>query len=209
VETARASLHPVRTVLAEDKAMVLGALAALLEADGDLLVVAQARTGKEALEAVVRERPEVLVTDVEMPKMSGLDVVAELKRLRLPTKTIIVTAFGYPGYLRRALEAGVAAYLLKDKPAKELANVIRKVNNGMRVIDPELAREAWSEPDPLTKCERQALRLASEGLITSAIAKELVISEGTVRNRLSEVIQKLGAHNRAQAARIARIKGWL
>lgn len=206
---ARKIEKPIRVVLAEDQGMVLGALAALLEIENDIVVAAQARNGKEALGAVAEHRPDVLITDIEMPEMSGLEVAAELKRRRSTTRTIILTTFARAGYLRRALDAGAAGYLLKDKPAKELADAVRRVHTGLRVIDPELVAEAWGEPDPLTDRERQVVRLAGEGVAGSEIAEKLGLSEGTVRNYLSEAMSKLGANNRVEAARIARAKGWL
>jgi two-component system response regulator DesR len=198
----------IRVVIAEDQTMMLGALAALLELEADISVVAQARNGKEALEAVLVNRPDVFITDIEMPEMTGLDVASELKKHSV-TRVIIVTTFARAGYLRRALEAGASGYLLKDSPARELANAVRRVHQGLRVVDPELAVEAWSEPDPLTERERQVLRLAGDGVTSSDIASRLELSEGTVRNYLSEAISKLGAANRVDAARIARAKGWL
>lgn len=200
---------PVRVVLAEDQAMVLGALKALLEMTGDIAVEACAQTGKEALAAVLAHRPDVFITDIEMPDMSGLDVAVELKQLHLPVRVIIVTTFARSGYLRRALDAGALGYLLKDKPADQLAAAVHRVHAGLRVIDPELAAEAWGEADPLTDRERQALKLASEGLTSSDIAHRLKLSEGTVRNYVSEAISKLGVTNRVEAARLARNKGWL
>ena len=199
----------IRVVLAEDQGMVLGALAALLEIEGDIKVTAKARNGKEALEAVLTHKPDVFITDIEMPLMSGLDVAAELKRRRTGTRVVIVTTFARAGYLRRALEAGANGYLLKDMPAEELAEAVRRVHQGLRVIHPELAIEAWGEMDPLTDRERQVLRLAGEGMSSGDIAAQLSLSEGTVRNYLSEAISKMGAGNRVEAARIARTKGWL
>lgn len=199
----------IRVVLAEDQGMVLGALAALLEISGDIRVVAQARNGQEALEAVRAQKPEVLITDIEMPLMTGLELAAELQKQKLPTRVIILTTFARSGYLRRALDAGASGYLLKDMPAEQLAEAVRRVHRGLRVIDPELATEAWTEPDPLSDRERQVLRLAAEGLTGADIAAQLDLSEGTVRNYLSEAISKLGAANRVEAARIARAKGWL
>jgi len=199
----------IRVVIAEDQGMVLGALAALLEIEGDISVAGRARDGREALDAVLRNKPDVFITDIEMPHMSGLEVAAELKRRRAGTRVIIVTTFARAGYLRRALDAGASGYLLKDRPAEELAEAVRRVHRGLRVIDPELATEAWSEPDPLTDRERQVLRLAGDGMASGDIAAELHLSEGTVRNYLSEAISKLGASNRVEAARIARTKGWL
>jgi two-component system response regulator DesR len=185
----------IRVIVAEDQSMVLGALAALLEIDKDIDVVAQARDGREALDLVIAEQPDVLVTDIEMPHMSGLEVV--------------LTTFARAGYLRRALDAGATGYLLKDSPSDELANAIRRVHAGGRAVDPVLAQEAWTEKDPLSDRERQVLRLASEGLPGTAIAVATNLSEGTVRNYLSDAIAKLGAANRVEAARIARTKGWL
>lgn len=199
----------IRVVIAEDQGMVLGALAALLEIEGDISVVGQLRNGKDALAAVLAEKPDVFITDIEMPEMTGLDVAAELKRRRAGTRVIILTTFARAGYLRRALDAGASGYLLKDMRAEELANAVRRVRQGLRVIDPELAAEAWVEPDPLTDRERQVLRLAGDGMTSTDIAAELSLSEGTVRNYLSEAISKLGAGNRVEAARIARTKGWL
>jgi len=199
----------IRTVLAEDQAMVLGALAALLELQGDIEVTAQAPDGRAALEAVLELRPDVLVTDIEMPRMTGLELAAAVRERGLATRVVILTTFARSGYLRRALDAGASGYLLKDAPASELADAIRRVHAGGRAIDPELAAEAWSEPDPLTDRERQVLRLAGQGRSGADIAHALGLSEGTVRNYLSEAISKLGAANRVEAARIARERGWL
>ena len=199
----------IRVVIAEDQGMVLGALAALLEMESDVSVIARARNGKEALQAVLAQKPDVFITDIEMPGMTGLDVASELKRRRAGTRVMILTTFARAGYLRRALDAGASAYLLKDMRAEELAEAVRRVHRGLRVIDPELAAEAWVEADPLTDRERQVLRLAGEGSTSGDIAAQLNLSEGTVRNYLSEAISKLGAANRVEAARIARAKGWL
>ena len=199
----------IRVIIAEDQGMVLGALAALLEIEGDISVVAQCRDGSEALKAILTQKPDILITDIEMPKMTGLDVAAELKRRRASTRVIILTTFARAGYLRRALEAGASGYMLKDMKAEELAEAVRRVHQGLRVIDPELATEAWAEPDPLTDRERQVLRLAGDGMASGDIAAELNLSEGTIRNYLSEAISKLGANNRVEAARIARTRGWL
>jgi two-component system response regulator DesR len=199
----------IRVVIAEDQAMVLGALAALLEIERDIEVVGRAHDGEEAA-AICRElKPDVLLTDIEMPRLTGLELAAIVRREQLPTRVIILTTFARGGYLRRALEVGASGYLLKDTPAEQLANAVRRVNAGGRVIDPQLAAEAWSEPDPLTDRERQVLRMAGEGSSSADIAAELHLSEGTVRNYLSEAINKLGAANRVEAARIAREKGWL
>jgi two-component system response regulator DesR len=199
----------IRVVVAEDQAMVLGALAALLDIESDLEVVGRARDGREALEVVETQSPDVLLTDIEMPEMTGLEVAAEIARRRLPTRVIILTTFARAGYLRRALDAGASGYLLKDSPAEDLANAVRRVHAGGRAVDPQLAREAWTERDPLSDRERQVLRLAGEGATSAAIAGRLRLSEGTVRNYLSDAIAKLGAANRIEAARAAREKGWL
>jgi len=199
----------IRVLIAEDQSMVLGALAALLGLEEDVEVVARARDGREALERARELRPDVVLTDIEMPRMTGLELAAALRQADSPAKVVILTTFARAGYLRRALEAGAAGYLLKDAPAEELAEAVRRVHAGLRAVDPELAAAAWSEPDPLTDRERQVLRLADEGLPNAKIADELHLSEGTVRNYLSEAIGKLGAANRVEAARTARQKGWL
>jgi two-component system response regulator DesR len=189
--------------------MVLGALAALLSLEADIDVVAQASDGTEALAMVRTHQPDVLITDVEMPHGSGLDVALQLKD-QSRTRVIVLTNFSRAGYLRRALEAGVSGYVLKAQPANELAEAVRRVHRGLRVIDPQLAAESWSGgADPLTPRQREILQLATEGASTAHIAAQLGISAGTVRNYLSEAILKLGAGNRIEAARIARNKGWL
>ena len=199
----------LRVVIAEDQAMILGALAALLETEGDIEVVGQARDGREALRLTISEKPDLLLADIEMPEMTGLELAAEIKRERLPVRVVILTTFARAGYLRRALDAGASGYLLKDSPASALADALRRIHAGGRVIDPELAVEAWTEADPLTERERQVLRYAGEGASGGEIATKLNLSEGTVRNYLSEAISKVGASNRIEAARIARHKGWL
>jgi two-component system response regulator DesR len=199
----------IRVVIAEDQSMILGALAALLDIEQDLEVVGQAATGPEAVALVTRLRPDILLTDIEMPGLTGLDVAAELRAQGSTARVIILTTFARSGYLRRALDVGASGYLLKDAPSAQLAEAIRRVAAGGRAIDPTLAAEAWTEPDPLTDRERQVLRLADEGLSGELIARQLKLSEGTVRNYLSEAIGKLGAANRVEAARIARQRGWL
>jgi len=199
----------IKVLIAEDQAMVLGALGALIDIEPDLEVVAQSPSGSEALKAALSLRPDVVVTDIEMPGLSGLELAAELRRRGSTARVIILTTFARPGYLRRALDAGASGYLLKDAPSHRLADAIRRVHGGGRAVDPELAAEAWSESDPLTDRERQVLRLAAEGEAGADIAEKLELSEGTVRNYLSEAISKLGAKNRVEAARIARVKGWL
>jgi two-component system response regulator DesR len=204
----------IRVVIAEDQAMVLGALAALLEIEGDIEVVGQARNGREALQLAISRKPDIILADIEMPEMTGLEMAAELKRQHIQlgsrqVRVVILTTFARAGYLRRALDAGASGYLLKDSPAAALANALRRIHAGGRVIDPELAVEAWTEADPLTDRERQVLRHASEGATGAEIAAKLNLSEGTVRNYLSEAISKTGASNRTEAARIAWQKGWL
>ena len=199
----------ISVVIAEDQQMVLGALAALLAIEPDIRVIGQAGDGRAALQLVLKHRPDVLLADIEMPEMSGLEVAAELKQRKSPTRVIILTTFARPGYLRRALDAGAAGYLLKDAPAATLADALRKVHAGGRAVDPELAAEAWTDEDPLNDRERQVLRLAAEGMTSADIADKIHLSEGTVRNYLSEAISKTGAGNRVEAARIARLKGWL
>lgn len=200
----------IRVLLAEDQAMVLGALAALLEIEPDFEVVGRAPDGAAALAEAERLRPDVVLADIEMPRMTGLELAAELRRRGHPARVVILTTFARPGYLRRALEAGATGYLLKDSPSERLADAIRRVHAGGRAIDPELAAEAWAaEVDPLTERERQVLRLAGDGRTSAEIAAELGLSEGTVRNYLSEAIGKLGAGNRVEAARVARRQGWL
>jgi len=199
----------IKVLIAEDQAMVLGALAALIDIEPDLEVIAQASSGSDALKAALTLKPDVVVTDIEMPGLSGLELAMELRQRGSTARVIILTTFSRPGYLRRALDAGANGYLLKDAPSSRLADAIRRVHGGGRAVDPELAAEAWSESDPLTDRERQVLRLAAEGQAGAEIAEQLELSEGTVRNYLSEAISKLGAKNRVEAARIARVKGWL
>jgi two-component system response regulator DesR len=203
------SSRPIRVLLAEDQAMMLGALTALLELEADIAVCGKASNGREALELVGKLQPQVLVTDVEMPEMTGLALAAEVRDRYPATRVIILTTFARPGYMRRALDAGARGYLLKDRPSAELADAVRRVAAGMRAIDPALAAEAWEEQDPLTDRERHILRLAGEGRTSGEIADALRLAEGTVRNYLSEASSKLGATNRVDAARIARAKGWL
>ena len=199
----------IRVLIAEDQAMVLGALAALLEIEHDLEVVGRAANGRIALDLARTTRPDVIVTDIEMPEMTGLELSRAAKAEGVTARVVILTTFARPGYLRRALDAGASAYLLKDAPADQLADAIRRVHAGSRVIDPALAAEAWSDADPLTDRERQVLRLAADGLSSPDIAAALSLTEGTVRNYLSEAITKLGARNHVEAANLARAKGWL
>ncbi|HET7663029.1 MAG TPA: response regulator transcription factor [Rhodanobacteraceae bacterium] len=199
----------IRVLLAEDQGMVRGALSALLNLESDIEVLGSASDGESAWRELQRLKPDVLVTDIEMPGLTGLELAQRVQRHALPVKVVIVTTFARPGFLRRALDAGVVGYLLKDAPAEKLAEALRMVNRGGRSIDPELALEAWSEADPLNDRERQVLRLAGEGQSAGDIAARLNLSHGTVRNYLSEAIGKLGVGNRIEAYRLARQKGWL
>lgn len=201
---------PIRVLLAEDQTMLRGALAALLNLESDISVIAQATNGREALKLALQYTPDVVITDIEMPERSGLELADDLKQAGSNARVVILTTFARPGYLRRALDAGARGYLLKDRPASELAEAVRRVHAGMRAIDPALAAEAWgAEQDPLSDRERQILQRAGDGRSSGEIAAELHLSEGTVRNYLSEAIAKLGAANRVDAARIARDRGWL
>jgi two-component system response regulator DesR len=172
-------------------------------------VVGRAAHGRAALDLARTLEPDVVVTDIEMPEMSSLDLARALQSDGSNARVVILTTFARPGYLRRALEAGAAGYLLKDAPSNQLADAIRRAHAGTRVIDPALAADAWSDADPLTDGERQVLRLAADGLSSADIAATLSLSEGTVRNYLSEAISKLGAQNRIEAANLVRTKGWL
>jgi two-component system response regulator DesR len=202
--------NAIRVLLAEDQTMLRGALAALLDLEPDIAVIAQASNGREALKLALQCAPDVIVTDIEMPERTGLEVAADLKLAESKARVIILTTFARPGYLRRALDSGARGYLLKERPASELAQAIRRVHSGLRAVDPALAAEAWgADEDPLSDRQRQILQQASEGRSTIEIAADLHLSEGTVRNYLSEAIAKLGAVNRIDAARIARSRGWL
>ena len=200
----------IRVLLAEDQAMVRGALSALLGMEPDIDVLGSAADGEAAWREVQRLKPDVLVTDIEMPGLTGLELAQRIQRHdELPVKVVIVTTFARSGFLRRALDAGVSGYLLKDAPAENLAEALRIVYRGGRAIDPQLALEALSEADPLNDRERQVMRLAGEGQAAGDIAARLNLSPGTVRNYLSEAIGKLGVGNRIEAYRLARQKGWL
>jgi len=199
----------IRVLLAEDQAMVRGALAALLQLETDIEVVGGCADGLLAWAEAQRLRPDVIVADIEMPGLTGLELALRVRERGLPARIVIVTTFARPGYLRRALDAGVSGYLLKDAPAQQLADAVRRVHAGGRVVDPQLAVEAWTDSDPLNERERQVLRLAGEGMSSTDIAAQLSLSHGTVRNYLSEAIGKLNAANRIEAYRLARHKGWL
>ncbi|QQX79877.1 response regulator transcription factor [Shewanella sp. KX20019] len=198
----------MRILLAEDQAMVRGALSALLSLGGEFEIT-QAANGDEALAQLKKAEFDLLLTDIEMPGRTGLELASWCQQNRPSLKIVIITTFGRAGYIKRAIEAGVGGFLLKDAPSNTLIKAINQVMQGKRIIDPELAIMAIGEVDPLNDKERRALRLASDGKSTAEIAKLLFIAEGTVRNYLSEAISKLHATNRIDAARIAQQKGWL
>jgi two-component system, NarL family, response regulator DesR len=200
----------IRVLLAEDQAMVRGALAALLSLEEDIEIVAEVARGDEVVAAALEAQPDVALLDIEMPGLNGLDAAARL-RAQLPScRVMILTTFGRPGYLRRAMESGVVGFLVKDAPAAQLATAIRRAVAGERVVDPALAATALSEGvNPLTERERAVLAAAAHGASIADIAATLFLSEGTVRNYLSVAIQKLNAQNRVEAARIAEQQGWL
>lgn len=199
----------IRVVLAEDQAMILGAFASLLELEEDIEVVATAKNGAAALSLVRQHVPDILLADIEMPEMTGLDTAKQISEEGLETRVLIVTTFARSGYLRRALDAGVAGYVLKDAPISELVEAMRRVRAGERVIAPELAVAAWGDADPLTDRERDVLRLVGEGFPNADISEHLHLSSGTVRNYLSSAIVKLNARNRTEAFALARDRGYL
>jgi len=200
----------IRVLLAEDQAMVRGALSALLSREQDIEVVAEVARGDAVVEAAIAHQPDIALLDIEMPGGDGL-LAAQALQKALPTcRSVILTTFGRSGYLRRAMESGAVGFLLKDAPASELAKALRRVMHGERVVDPDLALSALSEGNnPLTSRERDVLSAALFGASLAEIAARLVLSEGTVRNHLSIAMQKLGAQNRMEAARLAEQKGWL
>ncbi|MEU8700678.1 response regulator transcription factor [Streptomyces sp. NPDC048680] len=200
----------IRLLLAEDQSMVREALAALLGLEPDIEVVAQVARGDEVLAAAREHAVDVALLDIEMPGMTGIEAAAALHRELPDVKVVVVTTFGRPGYLRRAMESGADAFLVKDAPASQLAEAVRKVLTGERVIDPTLAAAALADgASPLTDREREVLRAAADGSTNAEIAAVLHLSQGTVRNYLSMAIQKTAARNRAEAVRMAREKGWL
>lgn len=200
----------ISVLLAEDQAMVRGALAALLRLEGDIEVVGEVARGDEIVAAARTLRPDVALLDIELPGLDGLTAAALLSKALPSCRVVVLTTFGRSGYLRRALASGAVGFLLKDAPATELAKVIRRVMNGERVVDPELALSALSEGDnPLTARECEVLAAAVNGASIAKLAVRLRLSEGTVRNHLSLAIQKLGVNNRIEAARLAERKGWL
>ncbi|GHG42468.1 response regulator transcription factor [Streptomyces zaomyceticus] len=200
----------IRLLLAEDQGMMRGALALLLGMEHDMEVVAQVGRGDEIVDAALLSRPDVALLDIELPGRSGLDAAADLRTEAPDCRVLILTTFGRPGYLRRAMEAGAAGFLVKDGPVEELAASIRQVLRGETVIDPALAAAALSAgPNPLTARERDALAAAVDGATVADIASALHLSESTVRNYLSSAIGKTGTRNRMEAVRAARRQGWL
>lgn len=199
----------IRLFIAEDQRMLLGALGALLDLEGDMKVIGQAMNGEEALQSILKFNPDVCLMDIEMPVMNGLEVAEELANRGSSCKVIILTTFARPGYFERAVKIGVHGYLLKDGEIDELASAIRKVMEGKRIFSPELTFNVIREENPLTPREQEILRLAALGKTTKEITSELYLSSGTVRNYISEIIHKLGAKNRTEAAANAEQKGWI
>ncbi|GAA1117020.1 response regulator transcription factor [Kribbella jejuensis] len=200
----------IRLLIADDQALVRGALAALLDLEPDLDVVAEVGRGDEVIDAAKSSQPDVALLDVEMPGLDGIEAAAALHTAVPGVRVLMVTTFGRPGYLRRAMEAGAAGFVVKDTPATQLADAVRRVHQGLRVVDPSLAAETLvAGTSPLTGRESDVLRAARDGGTVADIAKELHLSEGTVRNHLSSAIGKTGARTRAEAARIALDNGWL
>lgn len=204
------SSDPIRLVIVDDQAMLRGALAALLELEADLTVVGVAGDGDEAVRVVSDAAPDVCLMDIQMPGMDGIAATQAVRAASPATRVLIVTTFARPGYLRSALDAGASGFVVKDAPAEQLADAVRRVHAGLRVVDPALAEASlFDGANPLSERERQVLRLAADGRSAAAIAAEVFLSAGTVRNNLSAAIGKVGAANRAQAVRIAQDKGWI
>ncbi|MEU7141134.1 response regulator transcription factor [Nocardia sp. NPDC046473] len=200
----------IRLLLADDQALVRGALAALLGLESDLEVVGEVGRGDEVVDAVARTNPDVVLLDVEMPGLDGISVAGQLHAAHPAVRVLMVTTFGRPGYLRRAIDAGASGFVVKDTPARELADAVRRVQMGLRVVDPALAAETLTAgTSPLTEREREVLSAAADGATAGAIAKQLHLSEGTVRNHLSAAIGKTGTSTRAEAVRAAERLGWL
>jgi two-component system, NarL family, response regulator DesR len=200
----------ISLLLADDQALVRGALAALLDLEPDLSVVAEVGSGDAVVPAATEHEPDVALIDVEMPGMDGIEATRALKLARPATRVLIVTTFGRPGFLRRALQAGADGFVVKDTPAKQLADAVRRVHAGLRVVDPALAADSLATGDsPLTARESDVLRSARDGASVATIAGRLFLSEGTVRNHLSSAIGKTGSSNRAEAVRVADQNGWL
>jgi len=200
----------IRILLAEDQTMMRGALRTLLSLEEDMTVVAEVERGDRVVEVALTTRPDVALLDIEMPGVDGIEAAAALHAALPGCRSVILTTFGRPGYLRRAMEQGVAGFLLKDSPVEGLAETLRRIIAGQHVVDPGLAAAAWGEgKSPLTEREREILVASQNGAGVATIANQLWLTEGTVRNYLSGAIQKLGVRNRIEAARLAEEKGWL
>ncbi|GGA33705.1 response regulator transcription factor [Paenibacillus physcomitrellae] len=201
----------MKVIIAEDQGMLRGALKLLLDMEEDIEVVAQAENGEEALKLVRELNPDLCLLDIEMPKLTGLDVAERLKEEGHPCRVVILTTFSRTGYFQRALKAGVKGYLLKDSPVDELSAALRTIHQGERVVSTELSLSLWEAVavNPLTEREQAVLRLVADGLAIHDIASKLYLSRGTVRNYVSEIMQKLGAKNRIEAINIAETNGWL
>lgn len=199
----------IKVIIAEDQRLLRGALGALLNLEDDIEVIAEVGNGDEAFKAILKLQPDVCLMDIEMPIKSGLDVAEDLKNIGQSCKIIILTTFARPGYFNRAVKAGVHGYLLKDGPIEELAETIRKVTTGKREYAPELVFGSMQGENPLTEREREIMRLVAEGKTAKEISTELFLSSGTVRNYISEVINKLNVKNRIEALSVAKEKGWL
>ncbi|GAA1997288.1 response regulator [Microbacterium ulmi] len=202
--------QPIRLVIVDDQAMLRGALSALLDLEPDMQVVGSAGDGDEAVRVVAESAPDVCLMDIQMPGTDGIEATKAMRATSPGTRVLIVTTFARPGYVRAALEAGASGFVVKDAPAEQLAEAVRRVHAGLRVVDSALAQASLFEgANPLTDRERQILRLAADGRSAAAIAAEVYLSAGTVRNNLSSAIGKVGASNRAHAVRIAQDKGWI
>lgn len=203
-------MSPIKILLADDQQLVRDALGALLSLQADIEVVGSCGRGDQVIDLARQTQPDVVLLDIDMPSMDGISVAQQLKEQRLPCRSLIVTTFGRPGYLARALEAGASGFVVKDTPASQLAEAIRKINAGLRVVDPQLAAESFAVgPSPLTDREKQILQAAKEGASIVTLAAQLHLSQGTVRNYLSSSIAKLNAENRYDAAHRAEENGWL
>jgi len=199
----------IKILIAEDQRLLRGALASLLDLEDDIQVVGQASDGAEALELIFKLQPDICLMDIEMPQLSGLDVAEKIKAQELPCRVIILTTFARPGYFERAIKANIHGYLLKDEPSERLAEAIRRVMAGHREVSPELIFGSLHNENPLTAREIDILKLAAQGQSAADIAKSLHLSHGTVRNYISEIINKLESKNRIEAVRIAEDKGWI
>jgi len=199
----------IKILIAEDQRLLRGALASLLDLEDDIEVVGQASDGAEALELICKLQPDICLMDIEMPQLSGLDVAEKIRAEALPCRVIILTTFARPGYFERAIKANIHGYLLKDEPSDRLAEAIRRVMAGHREISPELIFGSLHNENPLTAREIDILKLAAQGGSAADIAKSMHLSYGTVRNYISEIINKLEAKNRMEAVRIAEEKGWI